>query len=57
LKTASGSSRVDISLVPIEEVVVTEIEIILNTIYFENNSDITTQAAGVLDKLDFTAKP
>jgi outer membrane protein OmpA-like peptidoglycan-associated protein/tetratricopeptide (TPR) repeat protein len=52
LKTASGSSRVDISLVPIEEVVVTEVEIILNTIYFENNrSSITTQAAEVLDKL------
>ncbi|WP_016991369.1 OmpA family protein [Flavobacterium sp. ACAM 123] len=52
LKTASGSARVDISLVPIEEVVVTEVEIILNTIYFENNrSAITTQAAEVLDKL------
>jgi hypothetical protein len=39
LKTASGSSRVDISLVPIEEVVVTEIEIILNTIYFESDNN------------------
>ncbi|MEZ7507072.1 OmpA family protein [Flavobacterium sp. Arc2] len=52
VKTVSGTSKVTIFLVPMEEVVVTENEIILNPIYFENSrSDITTQAVKVLDKL------
>jgi outer membrane protein OmpA-like peptidoglycan-associated protein len=52
LKMTSRVSRVEINLVPMEEVVVTELEIILNPIYFEfNRSGITTQATLVLDKL------
>lgn len=52
LKTISGSLKVDISLDPMEEVVVTETEIILNPIYFEyNKSTVTAQAAEILDKI------
>lgn len=50
-KTASGLFSVAVSLEPID-VVVTDTEIILKPIYFENNrSNITIQAAEELDKL------
>ena len=50
-KTDSGLFSVDVSLEPID-VIVTETEIILKPIYFENNrSSITIQAAEELDKL------
>jgi hypothetical protein len=50
-KTVSGMVTVDVSLEPVD-VIVTETEIILKPIYFENNrSGITEQAAEELDKL------
>jgi outer membrane protein OmpA-like peptidoglycan-associated protein len=51
-KTVSGMVTVDVSLEP--DVIVTETEIILKPIYFENNrSGITEQAAEELDKLAY----
>ena len=52
-KTDSGLLTVDVALEPID-VVVTETEIILKPIYFENNrGGITKQAAEELDKLAY----
>jgi outer membrane protein OmpA-like peptidoglycan-associated protein/tetratricopeptide (TPR) repeat protein len=52
-KTGSGMVTVDVSLEPVD-VIVTETEIILKPIYFENNrSGITEQAAEELDKLAY----
>jgi outer membrane protein OmpA-like peptidoglycan-associated protein len=51
-KTVSGMVTVDVSLEPVD-VIVTETEIILKPIYFENRSGITEQAAEELDKLAY----